>query len=468
MRNTLLPLCLSAFFLTFLFTGCAGKGSTTPLPIPAKIPSAGAKNFCIDDPDQVLSHAQTYRLPRLSAETEATLARLHKQAYYDPWNREGEQREPFMMLWPWKSYPAEKGFGMNHRPLTKAWGDALYANADPEGYPSREVQAITASRVDLRNFPTREPYFLDFNEAGEGFPFDYLQNSGVAANKPVAVTHVTKDGGWLFVESSFASGWVPAREIAFMMGSDAKRWREAERQIVVTGDDLPVYDRNGAFLFYANLGTLFPLVREEEERYVVSAAVRNRYGEAVMVQATLPKTDAAPAPLPMTPENIAKILTRLTGQSYGWGGLLGNRDCSATVRDFYAPFGIWLPRNSGAQADAGNFLSFEGMTPEQKEQTLLEKGIPFATLVSFPGHIALYVGESEGNALIFHNMWGIKTEENGKEGRDIVGRAAVTTLWTGMDRAAEGSSLIDRARGMTLLPGLATSMLVDEEEKSSN
>ena len=104
------------------------------------------------------------------------------------------------------------------------------------------------------------------------------------------------------------------------------------------------------------------------------------------------------------------------------------------------------------------------MTPEQKERTLLEKGIPFATLVSFPGHIALYVGESEGNALIFHNMWGIKTENNGKEGRDIVGRAAVTTLWTGVDRAKEGSSLIEKARGMTLIPGLSTPLQVENAQ----
>ena len=80
---------------------------------------------------------------------------------------------------------------------------------------------------------------------------------------------------------------------------------------------------------------------------MVTAAVRNRYGEAVMVQATLPKSDAAPAPLPMTPENIAKILTRLTGQSYGWGGLLGNRDCSSTVRDLLAPSASGSPGTPG-------------------------------------------------------------------------------------------------------------------------
>ena len=52
-------------------------------------------------------------------------------------------------------------------------------------------------------------------------------------------------------------------------------------------------------------------------------------------------------PIAMTPANFARLGNQILGQHYGWGGMLGLRDCSAMTRDLMTPFGIWLPRGNG-------------------------------------------------------------------------------------------------------------------------
>ena len=46
----------------------------------------------------------------------------------------------------------------------------------------------------------------------------------------------------------------------------------------------------------------------------------------------------------------------ISRQPYGYGGLYDNRDCSAMTRDLFAPFGLYLPRNSSEQARGGKVV----------------------------------------------------------------------------------------------------------------
>ncbi len=59
---------------------------------------------------------------------------------------------------------------------------------------------------------------------------------------------------------------------------------------------------------------------------------------------------------------------------------------------------------------------------------ILRKGIAFLSLIYMQGHVMLYAGELEGKAMAMHNVWGIKTNQNGKDGRTIVGKAIVSDL----------------------------------------
>jgi len=193
------------------------------------------------------------------------------------------------------------------------------------------------------------------------------------------------------------------------------------------------------------LGSFFPLLGEEGESFRILIARRNAEGHAETREALISHNVCAPKPLSLSATNMAAIANELLNQPYGWGGLDAKRDCSSTLMDLFAPFGLWLPRNSGHQATmTGALIDLKGLTPEEKKKVILEQGIPYFTLLWLKGHIMLYIGSQEGNPIVFHNFWSVK--ENHK--KIIVGRAAITTL----NPNGDGKEEILRAlRGMVLL-----------------
>jgi hypothetical protein len=173
-------------------------------------------------------------------------------------------------------------------------------------------------------------------------------------------------------------------------------------------------------------------------------------------QATIPKHSAVIQPLPVTTANIARTANELIHKAYGWGGLYRNRDCSSMLKDLFTPFGIWLPRHSSHQAlEGGGFIDLSSLTPEAREKMILQYGVPFLTLIWVKGHIMLYIGSVQGRAMVFHNLWGIKTRDLwGREGRKVVGHAAITTLHPGAelpDIDLPTGDLLTKVEGITLL-----------------
>ena len=134
-------------------------------------------------------------------------------------------------------------------------------------------------------------------------------------------------------------------------------------------------------------------------------------------------TDPAPLSRPISAEEAAgrlerepKPLTRrafltkafeLLDTPYGWGGQDEGRDCSRFLMDVLDQFGIGMPRHSGRQAMAGTFSIPVGEVENEREKLLLidaaaKKGI---VLLSFPGHIMLYLGRTEdGTPMALHSF----------------------------------------------------------------
>ena len=191
----------------------------------------------------------------------------------------------------------------------------------------------------------------------------------------------------------------------------------------------------------------------EKLEILIAATDKNNY--AIIKHGFVPRQAAALKPLPFNYLNASKIANELMDQPYGWGGLYGNRDCSAMTRDFFTPFGIWLPRHSEDQVkEVGTYINLQGLDPEQKEKVILEKGIPYLSLLWRKGHIMLYIGELNDRALIFHNIWGLKTRDfRGREGRKIIGKAVITTLCPGAELSCldPGGLLIKTLSGMNVL-----------------
>jgi hypothetical protein len=246
------------------------------------------------------------------------------------------------------------------------------------------------------------------------------------------VTLVSRDRKWFLAETSHLLGWVSATNIAAVDPVFMRTW-ENGRYVTIVRDKTPVRDAK-TVLYRAPLGAVFPKVGEDAGRTWIWTAARDARGKALLRKAAVAKEAAADKPLPFTPRHVARLSRELAGEPYGWGGLGGKRDCSALVRDIFAPFGLWLPRNSSEQAVAGKFTSFRNLSSAEKEALIVREGAPWRTLLWTPGHIMLYIGVHQGKPLVFHNFWSIKTRDaDGKNGRVIVGRAAVTTLHPGRE-----------------------------------
>ena len=96
------------------------------------------------------------------------------------------------------------------------------------------------------------------------------------------------------------------------------------------------------------------------------------------------------------------------------------------------------------------YFDLSQMNPNQKKLFIQNNAIPFATLLGMKGHIMLYVGSFDGEIFVLHDIWGLKTLQNGEEGRSIIGKIALTPLNIGENTKGinQNTLLIKRIYGM--------------------
>ncbi len=389
----------------------------------------------------------------VSDEDQRNMDGRYNSQFFSPWHLEKSNHTLDEAVFEFKKYRKDLGYGENGRKHTKAWMKSLAANARLQDYPNGGFLAITVDNTDFRVVPTLKPHFNSFEHA-DGYPFDNFQNSGVAVNTPIYISHVSKDKAWFLAESSFAFGWIPARSAATVDQNFIRSW-EAGRYAVIVKDKMPLYDDAGTFLFKPPLGSVFPLIGEEGNGIRMLVAVGEK-GNAAVRNVVVSKELAAVKPMKLNAANMTRLTNELINEPYGWGGMYQNRDCSSMVRDLFSPFGLWLPRNSGDQAKKGGlFIDLANRSREEKESLIMKRGIPYLTLIWRPGHIMLYMGEHGGKPLVFHNLWSIRTRDLfGRKGKKVVGHAAITTLRPGKELRIidlPGDDLLAHVSGMTLL-----------------
>lgn len=380
----------------------------------------------------------------------------YNERFFAPWQQRRASLPAAEAFAGVAAYGSRQGYGENLLPLSQERWQQLVASLQRESYPSLARPAITVRNSVCRVFPTSRPFFLDPTRTGEGFPFDYFQNSALWAGTPLLVTHLSADGAWFFLETAFVSGWVPAGDIAWTDEAFQADYRTG-RYAALLRDDITLRGEQGEFLTKTHLGALFPVVARDEGGLQLLVPVRDADGAARIRHARISTELAAVKPLPLQPDRIAELADRMMGQPYGWGGLFEDRDCSATMRDLFAPFGVWLPRNSGDQArSGGTFIDLSVLDAAGKRDRLLRQGVPFYTLVWLKGHIGLYLGPdpASGEPMLLHNLWGVRTTDgSGREGRAVVGRLAITSLRPGEERPdVESGRFYRLIQGMTILP----------------
>ncbi len=442
LKKNLARAALAAFL--FLTTGCMPALEKVELADLQRMPQTP-----LDYVDQANADQ-----PLVAPEKQQQQATLFLQRFFAPWHADGPFEETRSPFWAVEWIRENEVFGENLRPVRERRISELIEQAAASDYPSLSRRALTVRRCDLRALPTERPLFNDPRTPGQGFPFDYLQHGALQANTPILITHLSEDGTWVFVETPLLYGWMPVTDLAWVDEEFVDTFATG-RYLALTRENIALFDTEGIYRFSAGIGTVLPLIETGGMEYEAYIAVADTDRQALLRKAPIPSEAGDVFPLPLTPRRIATLAGAMMGQPYGWGDLYGNRDCSGTVRDLFAPFGLWLPRNSSQQAQVGEVIALGDFAPSQREECLLQEGIPFVTLVRLPGHIMLYLGEYEGRAALLHTLWGVRTRTlTNREGRWLVGKTVITGLEPGIERDVFFlgiNPLLERVESMNIL-----------------
>ena len=352
--------------------------------------------------------------------------------YFRIWNLQKPSVDVQKAMWAYTTYDTNNSFDYTYKPMPQQFFDTINTQSNFDAYGSANLYALTIRTTSLRSMPTDKPLFLDPNQAGEGYPFDYMQNSLIAANKPLFISHYSQDKKWVFVESGFGFGWLHTEDVVVIPKRYTQEWQDA-KQVYFIRDGIPLYDENGNYLFDSRVGMVLPLIQERKNEYIVLSVTRDAQGNPFYHHTKVAKNVASLGTLEFSNVNVAKVLKEVQKSQYGWGGLYGQRDCSSTLRDFFTPFGVWLPRNSSMQAKVGEVEQLTQFSNDAKLRRIQKIAAPFQTLLYKQGHIGLYVGTYKGNVIMFQNVWGVKTKEGNKEGRFVVAKPVFSTLELGSE-----------------------------------
>ena len=365
--------------------------------------------------------------------------------YFKPWNSTKVSFPKLEAMWG-QSYKNKKVYLENHQLATASWFDKQIENSNFNDYNILPKKAITLKNVNIRVLPTNSPMFYDPTQPGEGFPFDYNQNSSLKINTPIIVSHLSKDRAWAYIESSTVGGWVEIGTIAYVDNDFIQEFKTSNYFVSVK-EKFPIYDP--IFREYVKVATIFP---KKNNKYIIAKKDDNQ--NAYISYIDLNNDEVESMPLAFNSENRIKIAKQLIDEPYSWGGLLNNRDCSSFTQDYFATFGKFLHRNSKAQLSNGKYFDMSKLTNNEKKEFMKNNGVPFSTLVYLKGHIMLYIGIKENEPLVLHNMWSVRLKDsNGRKYRHIIGKATVTTLepGKGIKDFDEDTNILNKIQGIVVL-----------------
>jgi len=405
-------------------------------------------------PQDLLAYAQhagkTRRL--LSEQEQARQDARFDRIFFGPWQQTVPAVTARELARRFDNGP--QGFTEDAQPWTREAWDRMRANANLKSYPHTAQAAITIRHSSMRELPTLRARMVKPRAFGRDNPFDMFQYSTLFLGTPLYAAHISADGLWRFVESPIASGWMPAEDVALVDAAFMAQYRIG-RYAAIIRDDLPLVTEAGV-IGHTHVGAVYPLHKDSPQGVTVLAPTRGAQEQAVIATASFAPDQAKAKPLPLNPAWLARIGNQMMGQPYGWGGLYAWRDCSSTIRDLFAPFGIWLPRNSAAQGRSGSLISLEDLEDADKERLIKTLGTPFMSLLWMRGHIMLYLGQYRNESVVFHNIWGLRVVENGDDdARHVLGRAVASSLRIGRELPGRkaGASLLERVGAIATLPG---------------
>ena len=311
--------------------------------------------------------------------------------------------------------------------------------------------AIAVHNLHCRNLPTDDVHFYSHKLPGEGYPFDYLQNSAIWVGTPLYILGITNDKQWALVLTPFCIGWVKSNGIARVNSKFIDHWRWAceKRMLAIVKTNSTILSFNNEVLINSYIGTVLPAIpfefRQIYSRYnKLLFPVRNTNGNATIRFAKISKDAAKEIPLPATPRNITMLIKELIGRQYGWGHLYFYNDCSGEVKSLFTPVGIWMKKYSGSQTNAGVKDDISHYSESERINYIVENAQPLTTIIYIGGHVYLYVGNITINGkeypMSYQNIWGLAPADRSR--RSVLGGSVLLPI---LDSYPEDTDLVSLA-----------------------
>ncbi|HPE65584.1 MAG TPA: SH3 domain-containing protein, partial [Synergistales bacterium] len=172
--------CALAFLCCAFFPGLTGAHSAWAL--------AG-----LEVPQSPMYHAASFMdEPLITAERHQELYRRLKEQFYSPWTQTAPRQATEVLEWVFDRYGVNV-YGENLQPRSAAWIEEQRRQARLDAVGELNRHAVSVRPTSLRLMPTETPAFRSPELAGEGYPFDYLQNSAVHPGEPLFVSHLSLD-----------------------------------------------------------------------------------------------------------------------------------------------------------------------------------------------------------------------------------------------------------------------------------
>lgn len=284
--------------------------------------------------------------------------------------------------------------------------------------------------IAIRNAGVRKgPTDIAFAASEEYDYCDEMQNSSIRMNEALIILWESSDSMWYYVASPFCLGWVKQEDVGIT--EDYDFWRESlnpEEFLIVTDnhtylDEDPSNEKISARAL--DMGTKLALVTDGSYKknnydryalnnYIVKLPCRDINGKLYYENAYLPQNISVnEGYLDYTQRNIANLAFKSLGEQYGWAGLYNNRDCSQYMKEVYKCFGIELPRNTSSMLKIPwTSLNTINMSSTRKAELL--NHMPVGTLLIFPGHVMMYLGEENGEYYCISATGSMKIDEDGE------------------------------------------------------
>lgn len=333
------------------------------------------------------------------------------------------------------------GFGMNGRPISNKWISQIRENINLNQFKQLSVKdanrAIIVENTLARLLPTNDPFFYNENIAGEGYPFDNLQDSALYIGTPVYIMGQSLDGQWDLVLSPNLIAWVSANTVALVDNKFIGTWQNSAYNNLagVSNNQVSISAVTGQYLATLYVGVLLPLVQKNNNTSEVLFPYKVHAKAGIKI-AQISSSNIVKLPLLVNRKNFAKIFKVMQLRPYGWGNIGMYNDCSSEIKNIFALFGIFIPRNTSSIDNAGQVIDISNLDAVSRSKYLLSNGVPFLTLIHIKGHVMLYIGEYSQNSangeidsypLSYQQIWGLRPADNSY--RSIIGQSVFLPLW---------------------------------------